>query len=368
MNEDGHLDLVHPPQRMAIPPRPSIFLGDGAGEFEFWKAAKWPTSVPFDYGGVAVADFDQDGNQDIVIAIHFKAQYVLYGDGKGDFTRTEKLPSPDPRVNARAVTAADFDNDGATDLAFMAEVDFDRTTNASIENAATVWILYRKENSWRLWTEGLPTSIISDRIHSADLDRNGRTDLVMASSTNNWRRPVFFNRGPDDWWPGHKEGVLSSSYHFDVVPAGENEIFATFVQFRLIDNENLVRNGLIRYTVTQGDEQWVDGNPIVLDDDRTDVFFRLAVGDLDGDGLTDVVAGRKGGGLEVYLQDANGDFVEERGDEFDAVGRVFDIRILDIDGDGDNDIVASAAPHGTERSGGVFVWLTETTDEQKNLE
>jgi hypothetical protein len=364
MNEDGHLDLVHPPQRMSIPPRPSIFLGDGTGEFEYWRAAKWPTAISLDYGGVAVADFDQDGHQDIAIAIHFKAQHVLYGDGNGNFTRTEKLQSPDPRVNARAVTAADFDGDGTTDLAFMAEVDFDRSTSATIEDAATVWILYRKGDSWKLWDKGLPTSIISDRIHAEDVDRDGRTDLVMASSTANWRRPVFFNRGPDDWWPGHKEGVLSSSYHFDVVPGGENEIFATFIQFRLIDNENLVRNGIIRYTVTQGEEEWVAGEPVVMDSDRSDVYFRLATGDLDGDGRLDFVTGRKGGGLEVYLQDANGGFVQERGDEFDGVGRIFDIRIVDIDGDGDNDIIAIAAPRGSERSGGVFVWLTETMVEE----
>ena len=158
--------------------------------------------------------------------------------------------------------------------------------------------------------------------------------------------------------------MLSSSYHFDVIPGGENEVFATFVQFRLIDNENLVRNGLIRYAVTQGEDEWVAGEPVVVDTDRTDVFFRIAAGDLDGDGRLDLVAGRKGGGLEVYLQDANGGFVLERGAEFDGVGRVFDIRILDVDDDGDNDIIASAAPRGTERSGGVFVWLTEAMVEE----
>ena len=77
----------------------------------------------------------------------------------------------------------------------------------------------------------------------------------------------------------------------------------------------------------------------------------------DGDDRTDLVAGRKSGGLEVYLQTEEGYFYRELGAELDGVGRAYDIRLVDLDGDGRDDIVAGCAPEG-ERPGGVYVWLS----------
>ena len=83
----------------------------------------------------------------------------------------------------------------------------------------------------------------------------------------------------------------------------------------------------------------------------------VATGDLDGDGDTDLVASRRGGGLEVYLQTPDGEFYRETGDELATMPRVFDVKLLDLDGDGRDDIVAGCVPEG-DRQGGVFVWLS----------
>ena len=83
MNGDRVPDIVHGPPRKGRG-WPVIFIGDGKGGFTRW-AASFPR-LPFDYGVVAVADFDRDGRaDDIAIGSHLRGIAVLTGDGKGEF-------------------------------------------------------------------------------------------------------------------------------------------------------------------------------------------------------------------------------------------------------------------------------------------
>jgi hypothetical protein len=84
----------------------------------------------------------------------------------------------------------------------------------------------------------------------------------------------------------------------------------------------------------------------------------VVAGDLNGDGLTDLVAGRRGGGLEAFIQGPAGHFSLERGGELDGLGRPYCIRLQDLNGDGLDDIIASYSPRKEELAGGVHVWLT----------
>src|SRR6185295_18049518 len=63
VNEDGQLDIVHGPPRKGGS-RPAIFLGNGKGGWRRWNEATFPP-IPFDYGDVAVADFNGDGHPDL---------------------------------------------------------------------------------------------------------------------------------------------------------------------------------------------------------------------------------------------------------------------------------------------------------------
>jgi len=359
MNGDDHLDLVFPPRRKGYPVKPAILLGDGKGGFENWAQQKWPDNVAWDYGNVEVADFDGDGHLDAAFAIHFKPQYILYGDGKGVFARGELLESPNPRITSRGLTSADFDGDGRKDLAFVAEVDYDITSNQRFEGATTVWVLLNRGGTWEVSSDGLPANHIADIISAGDVDGDGRPELVLSSNSNGMRKLVFSYEGDEGWRSLDHRGVLSTAYHYDVEPA-EGEVFATFVQFRMVNQETQALNGLVRYPLPQGDQEFVLGSPVMWEKERVDVFFRLALGDVDGDGDTDLVASRRGGGLEVYLQTSDGEFYREMGDELATTPRVFDIKLIDLDGDGRDDIVAGCVPAG-DRPGGVFVWLSRPT-------
>jgi hypothetical protein len=358
MDGDGIDDLVLPPPRKGFG-QPVIYKGLPDAGFRLMREAGWLRGIPYDYGGVATADFDGDGNLDIVLAIHFKQQYVLYGDGNGAFPRSERLQAPDPRLTSRACTVADFNGDARPDIAFIAELDLDMGTQEQITNRTTVWVQLNTEQGWRLATEGLPIRLISDDIEHVDVNGDGRPDLVVGANTADWRKLVYINTD-DGWEEQFSYRVLSNAYHFDVEPLvredGTVEVYAAFMQYRMIQGVNHGRTGLIRYEWTSDGLNAPDG-PVYYDDDRTNPYVRVGLGDLNGDGITDMVSGRKLGGLEVWTGTGDGGFVLEKSPELGGRGRAFDIRLVDVNGDGLDDIIASFAPV-EEVPGGVRVWLT----------
>lgn len=358
IDEDGIDDLILPPARKGVA-QPAIYKGQPGGEFRLMTESGWLRNVPYDYGGVATGDFDGDGHRDIVLAIHFKQQYVLYGDGKGAFGRVDRLKAPDPRLTSRACTVADFNGDGRDDIAFIAELDLDMGTQQRIADKSTVWIQLRTDTGWELVTAGLPIVLISDDIEHADVDGDGRTDLVVGSNTADWRKLVYLNTD-EGWQEEFSYGVLSNTYHFDVEVVtpddGPAEVYSAFMQYRMINGVNNARTGLIRYQRTDDGLTAPDG-AIFFDDDRADPYVRLAVGDVNGDGRTDVVAGRKLGGLEVWTATEDGGYVLEQSPELGGVGRAFHIELVDFDGDGRDDIIAGFADV-EEKPGGVRLWLS----------
>ncbi len=362
MNGDGNLDIVAPPPRKGGINHPVVFLGDGAGNFSYWEQTRWSKNVAYDYGSVAVADFNGDGHQDIALAVHFKDAWVLYGDGAGGFERARQLPKPDPRRTTRALAAGDLDGDGDVDLVFVAEIGYGLSDKTPLD-APTVWTVCNqgKGEKWEVRSAGLPKHPIADNISLADMNGDGRPDIVLASNLNAWRPLVYVNRDTS-WEMADFAGVLASAYHFDVAAAriaggATPDIVAAFEQFKMIDGVNQARTGLIWYTPSPTGGLNAPGKVIVMDDQKTDPYFRVATGDLNGDGRADVVTGRKGGGIEVYLQQGSGHFVRERSPEIQTGGRPFDLHILDLNGDGLGDIVGSFAPHGSA-PGGLRVWLT----------
>ncbi len=360
MNGDGLDDLLFPPTRKGSP-APAIFLREKDGGFKLWENVAWRGKVPFDYGGIAAGDFDGDGHQDVVLGIHFKGQYVFYGNGAGTFDRSQLLPNPDPRVTSRAPTVADFDLDGRLDVAFLAEIDYDLTSNARYTGTTTVWLVLNKDAGWKAPMDFVTYGVIGDNLTSGDVDGDGRPDLILSSNSTNYRQLVIRNLPGLKWQPLPYMDFLSNAIHpetaFYLAPDGSRQLASTFVQFLMAGDVNLALTGIVAYPV---DAAGAIGEVevVVSDDQRFNPYFRLAVGDLNGDGFFDIAAGRKGGQLELFTQTADGLFYLESSPELeDVYGTPFDLQLVDVDGDGRDDLIAMFAEK-EERQGGARIWLS----------
>jgi hypothetical protein len=275
-NGDGHLDLV---VANGGSNNVTILLGDGKGSFVEAKGSPFPAGhSPND---ICVGDFNGDGKLDLAIANHeVKYLTVLLGDGKGGFSSAPGSPvTVLSRPHTHGVATGDFNRDGKLDL----------VTESWAENKVTVVF---GDGRGRFRGPGAQFSVGKmpyQRVRVADVNLDGNADII---TTN-------------------------------------------------LEGDNV--------TVLLGDGKGsfnqAAGSPFPCG--KTP--FALAIGDLNGDGKPDLAianwAGqpgrRKGEGVTIMLGDGRGGFKAMVGSPFPTGDGPSRIAIGDVDGDGVPDVVAS---------------------------
>jgi hypothetical protein len=366
MNHDGLEDLVFPPPRTGTRPYPFIFLQTDKGWRE-WTEARYP-SIKFDYGATGVADFDGDGNLDIVIACHFLKNYVLYGDGKGDFTRYVELPAINPNVTSRALTIADFDGDGRPDVAFLSELDIQLGTAATLSSGLLYTCLNTK-SGWRADdASGGRPNLFGDQIATGDFNGDKRPDLLISSHKNINRFLVYLNGGAGQpWTPVALDEFPFHAYVRGVAavrPQGAraDQAVMAFMQHIQSGKLGFVRDAIAVYTFdpTPDGIGFKDRKLVNIDENQDSEYTCVAAGDIDGDGLYDLALGRQGGLVQVFLQAPDGTFMMERGDEI-KLGEVWvnSVQIMDLGKRGGRALVVSTSDStaGSKTGGSVHCYV-----------
>ena len=355
MNGAGRLDLVFPPARLGRPV-PEIFFGTETG----WSQSatvKWP-SIRFDYGDVGVADFDGDGNPDIAIACHFLRNYVLYGNGKGDFTRFAELPRVNPTVTSRALAVADFNGDKRPDLVFLSELDVEMGTNEMI-GSGLLYVCLNDKSGWRaVDATGAKANLFGDQVATGDFDADGDVDILASSHKNLNRFLVFTNGGDGTSWTANAPHEFPFRAYVRAVAAGNldrlpgDEAVMGFYQNVQSGSLAFPRHAIAVYSFIVGPEglEVKDRKLADIDAFLTNDFTCATVGDLDGDGRSDLVLGRQAGTVRVMLQGVDGTFVEERGNEWDfGDSFVNSVAIVDLAASGPRALVVNTSDGKTAK-------------------
>jgi len=371
MNNDGFPDLIAPPERGGrATTLPSIFLGDGKGNWRFWETVKWPGG--YDYGSVAAGDFNQDGNQDIVLGIHLRGIVVLLGDGKGNFTESnDGLPNDFP---TRRVIVADINKDKLPDLIALSE---GPTTVGSGEGSKLrAYINRQKGKKWELLDIAHPSyQVGGDWMTTADLNGDTVPDFVASSVYfNGGTWTVYESTAPNKWKIQENDGDLLPSMSF--YGANASGYFTSKKRPDAIISYMRTWPGDLDASVVPAPQRTVTTNidritftdkglkrePIIRWGGRQNVWG-LAVADFDGDGNDDVIYTRfNPRAAELLLGDGKGSFTLAKVDGLPVdENATYDLKVADVNGDKKPDVILMYETSGTtalaDRDGSIHVFL-----------
>ncbi len=117
-------------------------------------------------------DIDGDGDLDIVIAHEYRPNIVLVNDGSGRFSNESVRRLPQLHRDSEDVASADFDLDGDPDLLFVSEDDEENE-------------LYLNDGRGFFSRANLPTRGVTNAIAVADINGDGAADLVFGNARQN---------------------------------------------------------------------------------------------------------------------------------------------------------------------------------------
>ena len=333
-NGDGKLDLAvvnHGFSDTRDDGGVSILLGNGDGTFQTarnFSAGKQPESI-------AIADFNSDGNADIITASETEnVLNVLLGNGDGTFQpRLTVVLDVDPYF----VVAGDFNNDHKMDLALSGlgrDLNGDGVRDSG---GGTTVLLGNGDGTFQDHSALLPLSLAL----AADFNQDSRLDLAVA------RFPGF------DVFPGNGDGSFqapTSTPLFDTTSTGVVDAAVDFNADGKLDIVAVLPlhacgafkfcDGQIEVLLGNG-----DGSFSSIFRSRTGGFFgTLAVGDFDADGSLDLAVKEGSGDANpIFRGDGKGNFIAAGTFAMSNTNGFLHLLGRDLNGDNLPDLVSAHA-------------------------
>jgi hypothetical protein len=289
-NNDGLLDLaVSPYLESAV----RILLGNGSGTF--------PTvlylATPSFGSGMAVGDFNGDANQDLVTADFAPGTIsVFMGNGNGTFGPPRTYPSGSYPAS---VAVGDFDRDGRPDIA------------AANETSHTISLFLGNGNGTFQPAAQYPAGADTFSVVMTDLNRDGNLDLVSANYSSN---DVYVDFGSGTGGVNSTGSFAVGTHPWDVTA---DDLNGDGVPDLATADSSA---NTVSVLVSNGDGTCRPADSIVVGDGAYFSPSGVASGDLNGDGLPDLVAANGSlGTISVLINSTHGAVIGERVAWVDAV-------------------------------------------------
>jgi hypothetical protein len=299
------------------------------------------------YGPVAVVDVDSDGVRDLVLSAHTDALRVYRNDGRQRWTRVEKIDVPSQLLQDLEI--GDLDGDGQADILALAHF-----------RGGLFYYGGDGTGAFRLRREGsllLDEKVFGRDVELADLDGDGALDIVAA--TNVGTRAFLTRRGDPPTWEDVSAGlprpdIGNSLYAVSVGRFAEGawpQIAVCLAPATNQPREERKSIGVYAFDLEKRSWSAIDrGLPIA------EPLLDARAADFDGDGKLDLVTIGPESGAMIHLGDGQGGFrAKGRLQGIAGKGR---FALGDVDGDGRTDVAVSIpATKENPELGGLRVFL-----------
>ena len=344
VDNDGDLDIyiTNTPGHNSSPVPNYLYINDGKGGFKDEAEARG-VDGPNDFGshGCVFADFDQDGDLDLLVANAgglYPAQNRYYvNDGKGFFTdSTKSTPMNGKEFRTRGIAVGDYNKDGYLD--FVLTNPLQDTDSVPVNNLAIPRIYrHRRNGKFVKNYGGLFHTGFTQGITSGDIDGDGDLDLIES------KRPDYNRNGISNiLWINSGKGaftdesqMLGNTFYKD--PYNYNG--ATLGD---IDNDGdldilIVAENKVRLFRNDGEYNFED---ITDASGISGGWYTGAFGDMNNDGLIDLVLAHDSAGTQLF-KNTGGKFFKVSGTGLvpPAVNDPRGLALGDYDNDGDLDVV-----------------------------
>ena len=286
-----------------------------------------------DTWSLMIIDIDGDGDLDVVSGNYAQEDKFYLNDGdSAPFTGiTAGTDIGTDTANTRTIAAVDIDGDGDSDVV------------SGISGTNTYCKSGRGYSKYTNQVSGRDIGTYTGNVYAiqlGDIDGDGDLDVVTGSISGGGNR-YFLNDGDDTPFDSAGTGTVIGigtnscrSLKLGDID-GDGDLDLVVGNADPGDKTNL-------YFLNDGDATPFDtagtGESIGLDLDNT---WSIQLGDIDGDGDLDVVAGNAGATNKYYLNDGDSDPFNAviKGDIGTDEMNTYSIRLGDIDADGDLDVV-----------------------------
>ena len=214
VNNDGWLDLYLTIYHDDLSPFGNqLYLNNGDGTFTDIASSAGVTDFGGQTLGVVFSDFDDDGDQDLYLAVdRFAGNTVFVNNGDNTFEDVSQTCGGGIEMNAMCATPGDYDNDGDEDFYFSNDQPFGSKLAKNLGNATFEEVAEDAGVDWEYIGWG---SVFLD----ADLD--GDLDLFLSGMTNgsnNDESSIFYeNMGDGTFIEGAED-----SFQYDTIMSFSN--------------------------------------------------------------------------------------------------------------------------------------------------
>jgi hypothetical protein len=179
----------------------TVMLGRPDGSFkvagQYPLRGVWPSQFQ-------IADLNRDGSLDVATSSYAGGQItILLGNGDGTFRRAKPVPGT---ILALALEVSDFNGDRIPDMAVtesipaLGKLTLDGNTARNLLHGSVKILIGRGDGTFKK-SNSYPIGVLSENIRYADVNEDGKGDLVILNALIGNDASILYGRGDGSFAP-----------------------------------------------------------------------------------------------------------------------------------------------------------------------